>query len=225
MSLPDDYTPYVTSARRWRWLTYFYASREGTDSGNGRAAVFQSLRLNTWSRPLPSDLPSRTLLLNAGVLAVEEVIGASVAELRLYGLGTTQAEALITHIEASTEITMPNIFQAGPRIGETYEGDAIILAASALVTAGAAGDSYELGDKGTMQLVLDVTTLASSGVLRVQVETRASSSDTWRPIGSFSPITAVGSEYRTIAGCDRYVRIYFGLTGASATFSVTGTAI
>ena len=224
MAIPDDFAPYVTSARRYR----FRRERRAADEGDrGAELVFRALRFETHGTPLPTDLPARATLLAGDVYALEEVRGAGVEELRTYGLTVAQAEALINRLETDPELSqvLPTFQSPSPRAGQSYEQDDVTLFASAAVTAGAAGDSYELGDRGTLRLTLDVTALAASGELRVQVETRNSSADAWRPVGSFAPASDVGATDTTVPGLDRYARIFFGLSGASATFSVSGNAV
>lgn len=225
MALPEGYVPYVTSARRYRWRRQIVAA----DAGDlGLAAVFFALRVGTYGTPLPPDLPARSLLLTAGVLALEEVRGAGVDELRSYGLSIAQAHALINRIETDEDLADMPTFQAGPNIGQEYETDPLTLYPSAVTAATGNGDSYELGDKGTLRLALDVTAISGTGAsLHCQVQTRNSSADTWRTVEAFPIVSAVGVTYRTVPGCDRYVRTQHTLAGStpSVTFSVSGNAV
>lgn len=223
MSLPlNCRVPYVTSARRYLWLV----QRARTETRDvGPADAFYRRRIEQSGTPLPSGFPSRTVLLAAGVLAVEEVLGAGVSELLSYGLHTRQAEALILWLERLSMTT----FQSGVRIGQAYEEDALSLLASAARTTSTTTDPYEIGDKGTLRLDLDIT--AASGTaprLHVQIETRkAAASGAWRVVDAFEAASAASSQRRSMSGCDRYVRAVCTLSGTSPsfTFSLTGEAV
>lgn len=219
--VPTGFAPYCTSHRRYLFLRE-RDRRAGQE--DGAAAVFRAKRLAVTGTALPTTFPSRTLLLAAGVLAVEEVRGAGLDELRTYGLSLRQAETLLFFLEGHT---MTN-FAYGPRIGETYEEDEITLLASAARTATGTSDVYEVGDKGTLRLDLAVTARSGTNpTLHAQIETRESySAGTWRVLDAFEA-SAVGSERRTIAGADRFVRVAYtiGGTNPSFTFSVGGTAV
>ena len=96
MALPVDYESYTTSYRR-----YLYRKEKAlSDREDPQSTVWRSRRLAATGTTLPSDCPSRSKLLAADVLAVEEVTGASVPELRGLGLSATEAEALINYLEA-----------------------------------------------------------------------------------------------------------------------------
>lgn len=225
MALPAGWVPYVTSVRRWRFLSERRFARWNEP---GAAAAMRSLRLSTDSAPLPATLPGRAKLLSADVLALEEVRGAGVAELRTYGLSVGEAEALINRLETDQELQVPRTFQTGPQAGQAYEEDSVTLRASAEATSSGDGDSYELGDRGTLRLALDVTAISGTNPnLHVQVQTRATSDDTWRTLEAFPRVSAIGTTYISVVGCDRYVRLQHALSGTSprATFSVTGNGI
>lgn len=95
MSLPADYESYTTSRRRYLWRKEIACAR--LDSPH--AAVWRAARLAESGTDLPSDTPARTKLLAGGVLAVEEITGASVPELVALGLSQTEAELVITFLE------------------------------------------------------------------------------------------------------------------------------
>lgn len=221
MSLPADYEPYVTSARRWHWLTQQRRTAEGDD---GPAAVAQALRLGQSGTALPSTFPSRTVLLAAGVLAVEEVVGASEEELRSYGLTITASHHLIRFLEGYTMTT----FAYGPRVGQFYEEDEVTLLASAARTTSTTSDVYEVGDKSSLHLELAIT--AASGTapsLHVQIETReAYGSGTWRVVDAFPVQSSTATVRRSMGGVDRFVRAVctIGGTSPSFTFSLSGEA-
>lgn len=222
MTLPASFAPYVTSPRRY----HFLRERERRRTADtGPADAFQGQRLAATGTALPTTFPSRTLLLTAGVLAVEEVVGAGVDELRSYGLSLPRAEALIRFLEGFTMTT----FNHGPRAGQLYEEDEVELLASGTRTASGTSDVYELGDRSTLRLDLDVTAVSGTAPrLHVQVETRkAYASGTWRVVDAFDIATAVGAQRRAMGGCDRFVRVAYTLEGTtpSFAFSVSGEAV
>ena len=214
-----DIDPSITSARRYRFLRERAAERDGED---GAQAVFRSLRLATTGTSLPATFPSRAALITAGVLAVEEVVGAGLDELRSYGLGAQQAATLTLWLHRYTHMT----FSTGPRVGQHYDEDDIILLASAARTTSGVSDTYEVGDKGTLRLDLDVTAVSGSGTVHCQIETRPLyGSGDWRVVDAFPVQSAAGSVRRTMAGCDRFVRVVYTIGGTSVTFSLTGEAV
>lgn len=226
MSLPIDWVPFVSTTRRWRYLKEKGYERDQLD---GLSAAMRTIRLDTYTAPLPPDFPSRTALLAADYLGLEDLRGAGVSELRYYGFSVAEAHAIINRLDDDTEISAMSTFQAGPNIGQEYEEDSITLRASSALTATANGDSYELGDKGTMRLASDVTAVSgTSPTVHVQIQTRALASDSWRTIGAFDIQSAAGVQYQTFPGCDRFVRGQYTLGGSATptvTFSVTGTAV
>ena len=222
MTLPASFAPYVTSPRRY----HFLKERERRRTADtGPADAFRGQRLAATGTALPSAFPSRALLVAADVLAVEEVVGAGVDELRSYGLSLPRAEALIRFLEGFTMTT----FNYGPRIGQFYEEDDVSLLASGTRTASGTSDVYELGDKGTLRLDLDVTAVSGTAPrLHVQIETRkAYASGTWRVVDAFDVATAVSAQRRAMSGCDRFVRVAYTLEGTtpSFAFSVSGEAV
>lgn len=224
MTLPadvDSLVPYVTSHRRYLWLAQQRATREEA----GTEAALRGRKLEVSATALPTSFPSRSVLLAAGVLAVEEVVGADVPELRSYGLSVTAAEWLIYWLERRTMTT----FDHGPRVGQTYEEDEVTLVASAARTASFNSDVYEIGDKGTLRLSLVVSAISGTGaLLHAQVETReAYGSGTWRVVDAFGPLTATGTTVRSMGGLDRFVRVVCTIAGSgpSVTFALTGTAV
>lgn len=222
MALPASFAPYVTSPRRY----HFLRERERRRTADtGPADAFRGQRLAASGTALPTTFPSRTLLLTAGVLAVEEVVGAGVDELRSYGLSLPRAEALIRFLEGFTMTT----FNYGPRAGQLYEEDEVELLASGTRTASGTSEVYELGDRSTLRLDLDVTAVSGTAPrLHVQVETRkAYASGAWRVVDAFDIATAVSAQRRAMGGCDRFVRVAYTLEGTtpSFAFSVSGEAV
>jgi len=103
----------------------------------------------------------------------------------------------------------------------------VTLHESAARGASGDGSAVELGDRGTLRLLLDVT--AASGTtpsLAVEVETSYDGS-TWRPLGGFTAVATTGSERLSFSGCDRFVRCAYTISGdtPSFTFSVSGEAV
>lgn len=221
MAVPQGFVPYTTSHRRY----LFRRELDRRDSReDGAAMVFRAKRLAATGTALPVGFPSRTVLLAAGVLAVEEVQGAGLDELRSYGLTLRAAESVLFFLEGFTMTT----FAYGPRIGQFYEEDDVTLLASAARTTSGTSEVYEVGDKATLRLDLAVTEVSgTTPTLHAQVETRAAyGSGTWRVLDAFEA-SAVGSERRVITGADRFVRVAYTLGGTSPgfTFSLTGTAV
>lgn len=103
----------------------------------------------------------------------------------------------------------------------------VTLHESAARAASGDGSTVELGDRGVLRLLLDVT--AASGTtpsLSVDVETSYDGS-TWRPLGGFTAKAGTGSERLSFPGCDRFVRCSYAISGTdpSFTFSVSGEAV
>ncbi len=103
----------------------------------------------------------------------------------------------------------------------------VTLHESAARIASGNGSSVELGDRGTLRLLLDVT--AASGTLpslAVDVQTSYDGS-TWRPLGGFTAKAGTGSERLSFPGGDRFVRCSYTISGTtpSFTFSVSGEAV
>lgn len=97
MPLPAGYESYTTSRRRYLWRKEIACAR--VDSPH--APVWRAQRLAESGTALPSDIPARAQLVAGGVLALEEITGASVPELVALGLSNTDAELVITFIEAA----------------------------------------------------------------------------------------------------------------------------
>ncbi len=223
MTIPDDIAaPYVTSARRHLWLAQKERARTRDD---GPSLAFGVRRLAASGTSLPTGFPSRAVLLAAGVLAVEEVVGARVPELLTYGLGHAAAERLILWLERRTMTP----FAYGLRVGQLYDADDVELVASGTRTASFTSDVYELGDRGTLRLDLALTAISGTGArLHAQIETReAYASGTWRVVDAFGPLRSTGTTHRSMSGLDRFVRVVSTIEGTSpsVTFSINGTAV
>lgn len=118
--------------------------------------------------------------------------------------------------------------------GRYDRGVDLTLHASAAETATGSSTSVELGDKGTVRLVLDIS--AASGTtptLDITIETSSDNgvNDAWRSLGTFPQQTGVAtgnsSIKRSFGGCDRYVRSrrVIGGTTPSFTYSIVGEAV
>jgi hypothetical protein len=120
-------------------------------------------------------------------------------------------------------------FAYGPRVGQFYDEDELTLMASAARTSSTTSDVYEVGDKGTLRLDLDVTAVSGTApTMHVQIETRkAYGSGTWRVVDAFPIKTTTGSERRSMSGLDRFVRAVCTIAGTSPsfTFSLGGEAV
>lgn len=105
--------------------------------------------------------------------------------------------------------------------------DDVTLAGSAARMA--TGNGAALGvAKGTLRLLLDVTAAAGTGpTLDVVIETSFDGATNWRSLGAFAQKTAAGSERKSFAGADRFVRARWTIAGTapSFTFSVVGEAV
>lgn len=99
--------------------------------------------------------------------------------------------------------------------------------ASVTRTATANGAAVEVGDRGTLRLLLDVTARSgTSPSMTVAIETSYDGT-TWRSVASFAAATAVGTERKSFTGIDRYVRAVATISGTSPsfTYSVSGEAV
>jgi hypothetical protein len=96
MPLPAGYESYTTTRRRYLWRKELSCAR--VDSPH--APVWRAQRLAESGTDLPGDIPARAQLVAGGVLAVEEITGASVPELVALGLSNTAAELVITFLES-----------------------------------------------------------------------------------------------------------------------------
>lgn len=111
--------------------------------------------------------------------------------------------------------------------GEWADTEDVELASSAARTATGDGSSVEVGDRGVVRLLLDVTAASgTSPTLDVTVETSFDGT-TWRQAGTFTQQTAVGTERKSFSGLDRFVRVTWTIGGTtpSFTFEVSGEAV
>lgn len=212
-------------ARRYYFFKWTSATAAEHDA---LADVWREKRLAEAGTPLPAAFPWRAVAIAAGVLAIEDLDGASARAIEALGIPYRAAVAIFNRIEGITLSTI--YFGYGPRAGEPYDQDEITILASAARAATFNSDIYEVGDRSAARLTLDVTAVAGTlPTLQVQIETReAYASGTWRTVDAFVIATAIGSERKSFSGLDRFVRAVctVGGTGSpSFTFSLTGEAV
>lgn len=108
--------------------------------------------------------------------------------------------------------------------GEYADTEDVTLAASTARTATGQGSALELGDRGTVRLLLDCTAASGTNPTLVVAIQTSHDGSTWRELGAFTQLTASGSQRISLGGCDRFVRAAWGIGGTdpSFTFSVSG---
>lgn len=215
--------PRARPARRVYFFKWVSAVRAGDD---GLSYVWRAKRLAEPGTALPAAFPWRAQLLAVGVLAIEDLDGASARAIAALGLRSSQADDVFHRIEG---ITVPTLyFASGPNAGQPYDQDEITLFSSSARTTSFTGDAYEVGDRGELRLTHAVT--AVSGTLpqmQVQIETRRDSSDTWRVVDAFPVATAVGTYRKVFSGLDRQIRHVTTIAGTTPSFtsSLVGEAV
>jgi len=111
--------------------------------------------------------------------------------------------------------------------------DVVVLDTVTYTTAGAKnGTPIEVGERTVACLELVCTALTASDTLDAKIQTSKDGSGSglgaWRDVASFTQITATsGSERKSFAGLDRYIRAVVTPTdagggGISATLSIKG---
>jgi hypothetical protein len=97
----------------------------------------------------------------------------------------------------------------------------ITLAGAITRTADGNGTTVEIGDKGTLRLLLSVTAAdGTSPTLDITLQTSKDGS-TWRTLGTFAQATGTTTESKSFSGCDRYVRANADLGGTTPSFTYT----
>jgi hypothetical protein len=116
--------------------------------------------------------------------------------------------------------------------GRLIRGVDLTLHAAGAETATGNGTGVELGDKGTVRLVLIITAMSGTNpTLDITVETSSDNgvTDAWRSLGTFAQQTATTTGvWKTFGGCDRYVRSRRTIGGTATptfTYSITGEAV
>ncbi len=110
--------------------------------------------------------------------------------------------------------------------------DITVLASTTFAAAGASnGPAIEVGDRGTANLEFDVTAITASDTVDAKIQTSKDGSGSglgaWRDVASFAQKSAVGSERKSFAGLDRFIRYVVTPTdagggGVSVTCSIKG---
>lgn len=114
---------------------------------------------------------------------------------------------------------MPYFSAAGLQHGEL-----VTLAPPGTRTASGSGGAAVSAHRTDARLTLDVTAVSgTSPTMTVTVET-AGDGVTWSAVGTFTAVTATGTQRKTFFGLDQYVRVSWtvGGTTPSFTFSVIG---
>lgn len=113
--------------------------------------------------------------------------------------------------------------------GEWADTDEVTLQASVTKTATFTGSWVEVGDRGTLRMLLTVS--AASGTNPTAdaiIETARDSSGTGlRTIATYTQATGTTTEWRSATGCDRFARakVTVGGSNPSFTYSVIGDAV
>lgn len=110
--------------------------------------------------------------------------------------------------------------------------DITVIPPTTYAAAGAVnGPAIEVGDRSTANLELDVTALTASDTLDAKIQTSkdgtGSGLGAWRDVASFAQKTTAGSERKSFAGLDRFIRAVVTPTdagggGISVTLSIKG---
>lgn len=110
--------------------------------------------------------------------------------------------------------------------------DIVVYPETTLAAAGASnGSAIEIGDRTTACLELVCSALTASDTLDAKLQTSKDASGSglgaWRDVASFTQLTAAGSERKSFAGLDRFIRAVVTPTdagggGISTTFSIKG---
>lgn len=110
--------------------------------------------------------------------------------------------------------------------------DVVVYPATTLTAAGAVnGNAIEVGDRSVGVFELDVTALTASDTLDAKIQTSKDGSGSglgaWRDVATFTQKSAAGSERKSFAGLDRFIRAVVTPTdagggGISVTLSIKG---
>jgi hypothetical protein len=114
--------------------------------------------------------------------------------------------------------------------GRAFRAQDVTLHASAPETATGASAGVEVGDVSEIRLLLNVTAVSgTTPTLDITVETSFDNgvTDAWRALGTFAQKTAVSTERKDFAGCDRWVRSRRVIAGTtpSFTYDITGDGV
>lgn len=117
-------------------------------------------------------------------------------------------------------------------VWQDIDTDVVVYPETTLTSAGAKnGDAIEIGDRTTACLELVCSALTGSDTLDAKIQTSKDGSGSglgaWRDVATFTQLTAAGSERKSFAGLDRFIRAVVtpadaGGGGISATLSIKG---
>jgi hypothetical protein len=97
------------------------------------------------------------------------------------------------------------------------------LQAGGVISASGSSAVLEVGDRGTARITANFSAVAGTGpTLDIAVMTCDTPGGSFRQVGTFTQFTATGSQRKSFAGLDRFVRLDYTL-GGSASPSFTGT--
>ena len=108
-----------------------------------------------------------------------------------------------------------------------YNETAISLLAAAARGAGGTGTAVDLGTKTLVRLALACSAVSGTATPKLNVYVETSLDDVaWTVLSSFTERTAAGTQELWIAGCSRYLRVRWTITGTgpSFTFGVNGSS-
>ncbi len=98
----------------------------------------------------------------------------------------------------------------------------VTLASASVVTATGTTTAVEIGDKGTLRLLLTTASVTgTSPTLDVAVQTSYDGSTGWTTVASFAQKTTATTERKQFTGIDRFVRLSYTVGGTTPSFTVT----
>jgi hypothetical protein len=116
----------------------------------------------------------------------------------------------------------------GYRTGSGRWADTVelTLAESLAVSGNTDGAGVEVGDRGVARLALTVSAIGAGTTLTTYIET-SRDGVTYRAVANFTGKTEAGSEIKSFAGLDRFVRARYAFVGGTttATVSISGEAV
>lgn len=124
------------------------------------------------------------------------------------------------------DITRTRDPQIDPADGAMVERRKIQVA-SAIIAATGTGDSFYVGDCGTLRLTLTCTAVSGTSPTLDTVIQTSKDGTTWYTAGTFTQITAAASERKCVA-VDRWVRLSHTIGGTDTpkvTASFDGEAV
>jgi hypothetical protein len=196
---------------------YLLKSQVPEAEDSGLREVWWAKQAATPAVAIPANFPHQAALAAIRYTTWHDIDGATVDELIVAGLPRQTAQAVIKLRGEKMGYTKSN--------GEWADTDPVVLSASSSKTATASGAWVEIGDKGTLRLLLDVT-VDGGGTLDITVETADDATGTnTRTLSTFAQVSAVGTEKKSFTGCDRFARIDYTIVTGPFTFEVSGEAV